>query len=183
MVSECAGPASAVFWQGVRLGAHADQKRHVRGRLRSSPDWHPTIAWPSLSLDTGPGPSDAGRSSVWTAASCARAAPQTPTSNKAPSNAGPRLVCMDDSFGTDSPRRTVVDVLSTGISVLPAPDGHLYTREPPSPRDCVRRTIVQVRMPSSQPALTCRGLEVRASRAFLRHRGRLGCPSRPTERR
>ena len=57
-----------------------------------------------------------------------------------------------------------------GISVLPAPDGHLYTREPPSPRDCVRRTIVQVRMPSSQPALTCRGLEVRASRGFLRHR-------------
>ena len=57
MVSECAGPASAVFWQGVRLDAHADQKRHVRGRLRSSPDWHPTIAWPSLSLDTGSGPS------------------------------------------------------------------------------------------------------------------------------
>ena len=57
-----------------------------------------------------------------------------------------------------------------GISVLPAPDGHLYTREPPSPRDCVRRTIVQVRMPSPQPALTCRGLEVRASRGFLRHR-------------
>ena len=57
-----------------------------------------------------------------------------------------------------------------GISVLPAPDGHLYTREPPSPRDCVRRTIVQLRMPSPQPALTCRGLEVRASRGFLRHR-------------
>ena len=46
----------------------------------------------------------------------------------------------------------------------------LYTREPPSPRDCVRRTIVQVRRPSLQPALTCSGLEVRASRAFLRHR-------------
>ncbi len=63
-----------------------------------------------------------------------------------------------------------VQVPYTGISVLPAPDGHLYTREPPSPRDCVRRTIVQVRMPSPQPALTCRGLEVRASRGFLRHR-------------
>ncbi len=31
----------------------------------------------------------------------------------------------------------------------------LYTREPPSPRDCVRRTIVQIRRPSLQPALTC----------------------------
>ena len=41
----------------------------------------------------------------------------------------------------------------------------LYTREPPSPRDCVRRTIVQVRRPSRQPTLTCRGLEGRASRS------------------
>ena len=49
----------------------------------------------------------------------------------------------------------------------------LYTREPSNPRDCVRRTIVQVRRPSLQPALTCSGLEVRASRAFLRHRSSL----------
>ena len=49
----------------------------------------------------------------------------------------------------------------------------LYTREPPSPRDCVRRTIVQVRRPSPQPALACSGLEVCASRGFLRHRSSL----------
>ena len=36
----------------------------------------------------------------------------------------------------------------------------LYTREPPSPRDCVRRTIVQVRRPSLQPTLPCSELEV-----------------------
>ena len=45
------------------------------------------------------------------------------------------------------------------------PSRQAYTREPPSPRDCVRRTIVQVRRPSLQPTLTCSGLEVRASRS------------------
>ncbi len=31
----------------------------------------------------------------------------------------------------------------------------LYTRGPPSPRDFLRRTLVQLRRPSRQPALTC----------------------------
>ena len=35
----------------------------------------------------------------------------------------------------------------------------LYIREPPSARNCVRRTIVQLQRPSPQPALTCDRLE------------------------
>ena len=60
-----------------------------------------------------------------------------------------------------------------GISVCLPRMAPLYTREPPSPRDCVRRTIVQVGRPSPQPALACSGLEVCASREFLRHRSSL----------
>ena len=35
----------------------------------------------------------------------------------------------------------------------------LYTRGPPSPRNFLRRTIVQLQRPSPQPALTCDRLE------------------------
>ena len=53
----------------------------------------------------------------------------------------------------------------------------LYTREPPSPRDCVRRTIVQVRRPSLQPTLTCSELEVRAG-TLARIRVRAAAPAK-----
>ena len=42
----------------------------------------------------------------------------------------------------------------------------LYIREPPSARNFVRRTIVQLQRPSPQPALTCDRLEPPAFRAF-----------------
>ena len=42
----------------------------------------------------------------------------------------------------------------SGISDLPAPDGPLYARRPPSARNSVRRTIVQLQRPSPQPTLT-----------------------------
>ena len=65
---------------------------------------------------------------------------------------------------------TVADKVEPGFPFSLPRMVHLYTREPPSPRDCFRRTIVQVRRPSPQPALTCSGLEARAFRASLRHR-------------
>ena len=40
----------------------------------------------------------------------------------------------------------------------------LYTREPPIPRNFLRRTIVQLRRPSPQPPLTCNRLEPQKSR-------------------
>ena len=49
----------------------------------------------------------------------------------------------------------------------------LYTREPPIPRNFLRRTIVQLRRPSPQPPLTCNRLEPPTFRAFLRHRSTL----------
>ena len=49
----------------------------------------------------------------------------------------------------------------------------LYTREPPIPRNFLRRTIVQLQRPSPQPPLTCNRLEPPTFRAFLRHRSTL----------
>ena len=49
----------------------------------------------------------------------------------------------------------------------------LYTREPPIPRNFLRRTIVQLRRPSPQPPQTCNRLEPPTFRAFLRHRSTL----------
>ena len=61
----------------------------------------------------------------------------------------------------------------TGISILPAPDGpfiHPRSAEP-------TRLFSSHHRPGSeavtQPALTCRGLEARASKGFLRHRSSL----------
>ena len=61
----------------------------------------------------------------------------------------------------------------TGISILPAPDGpfiHPRSAEP-------TRLFLSHHRPGSeavtQPALTCRGLEARASKGFLRHRSSL----------
>ena len=47
----------------------------------------------------------------------------------------------------------------TGISIFACPGWHLYTPEGPSPRNFLRRTIVKLRRPSPQPALTGDRLE------------------------
>ena len=62
------------------------------------------------------------------------------------------------------------ELIQTGISVLPAQDGPLIHPKAAAPT----RIFFIAHRPGSeavtQPALTCSGLEIRASRAFRRHR-------------
>ena len=69
--------------------------------------------------------------------------------------------------------RLLDEIHLAGISILPAPDGpfiHPRSAEP-------TRLFSSHHRPGSeavtQPALTCRGLEARASKGFLRHRSSL----------
>ena len=99
------------------------------------------------------------------------------THRATPSSRGWRHVASTSLLSLPSNRvpqnRRVCACSLAGISILPAPDGpfiHLRSAEP-------TRLFSSHHRPGSeavtQPALTCRGLEARDSRAFLRHRSSL----------